>query len=402
MNLTEGMRANLCLTDLFRQRYLTWDNCRLKKRSYKMNERERILTVLRGERPDMIPWYADLSWWYSAQKEKGSLPEKYDGEEGYLKLHHDVGAGIYLYAPQVWKEEFPSEVQFTETKEGSRTISRIITPAGKLESVSEYLPESYTSAYRSHYIKNPSDLEIMKYVFEKREVVPCYEDFERIDKLWNSAGIPVCLAPICTSALQNLITRWAGVQTTIAFIADEQKKMEETFSFLQDCDDRIFSIIGNSPCTIVEFPENLSGEITGRNFVERYELPYWGKRIKELREKGKFVGIHNDGAVKPTVSLLIKSGFDFIEAVTPSPVGDITLEEIDKSIGARTIVFGGLPGALFSSLYSDKYFEDFVVRAASLFAEKNYILGVADQVPPDAEFSRIRMVREILDRRYNG
>jgi len=362
-----------------------------------MDERQRILTVLNGGKPDTIPWYADLSWWYDAEKTKGNLAEKYKGETGYLRLHQDAGAGIYLYPPRVWREEYPGEIVFSEKLEGNIKISHVTTPTGQLESISKYLPESYTFAYHSHYIKKPEDLAVLKYIFEKRKVFPDYSDFERIDTLWDGSGIPVCLAPICTSPLQTLITRWAGVQTTIDLIMEYPKEMEETMTFLQDCDEKIFEIIGESPCKIVEFPENLSGEITGKSLVEKYELPYWTKRIAQLKKKEKFVGVHNDGAVKPTVSLLIKAGYSFIEAVTPFPVGDITFEEIEEIIGDNVIVFGGIPGALFSPLYSDEYFENFLRKTIAFFCKKNYILGVADQVPPDATLKRISFVREAIE-----
>ena len=95
-----------------------------------MNERERLLTVLGGGKVDVIPWYADLSWWYDAQKIKGTLPEIYldqaeiapsyqshfqltptDGV-GYLRLHQDTGVGIFAYAPMVWTETFNDNIQF--------------------------------------------------------------------------------------------------------------------------------------------------------------------------------------------------------------------------------------------------------------------------------------------------
>ena len=96
-----------------------------------MNERERLLTVLGGGKVDVIPWYADLSWWYDAQKIKGALPEIYldqaetspsyqshfqltptDGV-GYLRLHQDTGVGIGFYAPMVWKEKRKCDIHYS-------------------------------------------------------------------------------------------------------------------------------------------------------------------------------------------------------------------------------------------------------------------------------------------------
>ncbi|MGB9677597.1 MAG: hypothetical protein ACPLZ9_03170 [Candidatus Ratteibacteria bacterium] len=361
-----------------------------------MNERERLLCILNRKKPDLIPWYSDLSWWYNSLISKD---EKYKGADGYLKMHIETGVGIYLYPPSLWKTEFLDEIKFVTERNGSLITSKIITPIGEIESISEYLENSFTSAYKTHFIKNVSDLKVMQYIFKNRRVFPSYNEFEMIDKKWDKYGIPVALAPICVSGLQTLITRWAGIQKVIEIYIENKEILEETLDIIQKSDDEIFEIIENSPALIVEFPENLSGEITGKNFIERYELPYWKKRIEQLHKKDKFVGIHNDGTLKASLPLLIEAGFDFIEAVTPAPFGDMPIEEILKISEGKIIIWGGIPGALFSPLYSEEYFENYI-KNLILFVKgrKNFILGVADQVPPDASFKRICKVREILEK----
>ncbi|MCS7181136.1 MAG: uroporphyrinogen decarboxylase family protein [bacterium] len=239
----------------------------------------------------------------------------------------------------------------------------------------------------------------MQYIFKNRKVSPNYDEFERIDKKWGIYGIPVALAPCCVSPLQTLITRWAGIQKVIDIFIEDPNILEETIELLQYLDNEIFEIIENSPSLIVIFPENLSAEVTGKNLIEKYEMPYWKKRIKQLKDKGKFVGIHNDGTLKGSLHLLIESGFDFVEAVTPSPVGDMNIEEIFKVCDEKIIIWGGIPGAIFSPLYKDDYFENYI-RNLILFVKNknNFVLGVADQVPPDAPKERICKVREILEK----
>jgi len=257
-----------------------------------MNERERVLAVFqrrvpfpnltlgspssdgKGEVPDQTPWYADLSYWYSGQKAMGRLPGKYEGDEGYLRLHQDAGAGIYLYAPGVWKEEFDESIQTEQKKEENRIISTIFTPLGKLTAIQEYLSQSFTSAYREHYIKKKEDLKIMRYLFTHRRITSCFDDFLRIDSLWNGWGLPVVLAPCCVSPLQTLLTRWAGVETTVNLLVEGREELEEAIIELQEADNEIFKIISQAPGQMVVFGENLSGEITGQKLMAQYEIPY--------------------------------------------------------------------------------------------------------------------------------
>lgn len=44
-----------------------------------MNERERVLAVLRRQRPDRIPWVARLELWYNARLATGTMPERFRG-----------------------------------------------------------------------------------------------------------------------------------------------------------------------------------------------------------------------------------------------------------------------------------------------------------------------------------
>jgi uroporphyrinogen-III decarboxylase len=381
-----------------------------------MNERERLLSVLEGRPVDKIPWYADLSWWYDAHKQQGDLPNIYlDQEEstpsyqshlqlaptdssGYLRLHQDTGVGICFFAPMVWKEELSNDVKFQVIKAGDTITTRAITPIGELESISQYLPESFTSAYQSYFIKEAEDLKVMQYIWENRVISPNYDEFTKLDQFWGEAGIAIALSPISSSALQTLITRWAGIETTINLMLDTPVIFEETIEVVQSADDEIFEVIANSPARIVEFPDNVSGQVTGKNLLSKYVLPYWGRRIDQLHNEGKIIGVHNDGGVRAALPVIIEAGFDFVEAVTPKPVGDITLEELKTLADGHIVVIGGLPGAFFSPLYSDDHFRNFVEHVLDVFsANGGFVLGSADQVPPDADFERICLVREILN-----
>ena len=383
-----------------------------------MNERERLLTVLEGGRADQTPWYGDLSWWHAAHTEMGDLPEAYRDEasgqesyqshfqltpttgEGYLKFHQDVGIGVMFYAPMVWRETFSEEIGFFSRREGNRTVSRIATPVGGVESISDYLPDSHTAATKTHYVKNPDDLRVLRYVWEHRQISSAYEVFERTDRLWDEAGVAVSLGPICTSALQTLITRWAGIEATVSLIVEAPEALDETLEVLQAADDAIFEVIADSPARVVEFPDNIAGELTGTHLLRKYVLPYWIKRVRQLQAAGKLVGVHNDGGCKAALPVIIEAGFDFVEAVTPAPAGDLTLEEVRDITAGRIVVVGGLPGVFFSPQYTKEHFEGFVRQALSAFPRgRGFVLGVADQVPPDGEFERMCSVRDILENR---
>lgn len=363
-----------------------------------MTERERVLSVFRKEKPDITPWFGDLSWWYNSRKEKGILPPDWEGETGYLNFYREAGCGIYLYPPSLYRQEFDPTIKIEVEQRGVFTITCIRTPEGCLRSVQKKLVASNTSAYVEYFIKKVEDLKVMRYFFSHRKFTPDYEQFEKIDSLWNGWGIPCALAPCCTSALQTLLTRWAGISTTIDLLSEAPGELEQTIEEVQSSDDSIFDILQSSPALLFCLPENLSGQVTGRFLMQRYEIPYWEKRISQLHQAGKYVLLHNDGSLQASLPLLMKTGLDGIEAVTPEPAGDLKLEEIRDMVNGKKVIWGCLPGVFFSPEYEEEFFLSYIRQVLKIFPVGTpFVLGVADQVPPDAEFSRIKLVRKVVE-----
>ncbi len=363
-----------------------------------MSERSLVLKVLNGETHERKPWFADLSYLYSAMQARGELEDKYTGDEGYLQFHKDMGAGICFYAPFLWKEEYINDVKFNQYINNGYMISTYDTPKGSIKSVQTYSPETFSWAYKEHYIKTVNDLEIMLYIYENRKFSTNYTEFEKIDMLWGDYGIAVAIAPISVAPLQTLLARWAGIEKTVELFMDHPIMFDKTIIELQKADDKIFEIIAKSPARLIEFAENLSGDITGRTLFEMYNMPYYKKRISQLHEAGKYVSIHIDGTLSSCLPLLGECGFDVAEAVTPAPIGDIEVERLREYAGKDIIIWGGIPGALFSERYDNNMFENHVKNVLNIFKDDcGFVLGVADQVPPDAVISRVKRVCELVN-----
>ena len=75
-----------------------------------MNERERILAVIRGETPDRLPWVPRLEFWYRAKTRDGTLPPGLR-DLSLAELARKLGVGCYGVVPD-----------FTEL-EGGRDMS---------------------------------------------------------------------------------------------------------------------------------------------------------------------------------------------------------------------------------------------------------------------------------------
>lgn len=364
-----------------------------------MNQRERLLAVFNGEAPDAVPWYGDLSYWYDGQERRGTLARRYRGDEGYLRLHEETGVGIYLYAPPLYRTSYASAIDYHETQDGEDRIFEYRTPGRTLVARQRWLAVSCSYAYVEHFVKCFDDLRTMELIFRNTRYEPDYAGFLRTDALWSQCGMAVALAPISVSAVQKLMARWAGVETTIALMAEDTDEFDRLVRSIQQAEDGVFRIMEDGPGALICFGENLSSEITGRNLYRRYLGPCYASRIAGLHRRGKNVMIHIDGTLKGLLPLLSETGFDAAEAVTPAPMGDVEVERLREVAGEDIVIWGGIPGALFSPLFPQKTFEAHVMRVLGAFpCGSRFVLGVADQVPPDAELSRIASVRDLVER----
>ncbi len=364
-----------------------------------MTERERILNVLNKNKPDRTPWFADLSYLYDSMKARGILENKFIGENGYLEFHKELGAGICFYAPFPWKKVYSDKVCCETKTNGKERITEFVTPAGKISCMESYLPETFSWAITKYFVNSIEDLRTMCYIHENTFYTENFIEYSRISELWGEAGIAAAMPVISSAPFQKLITRWAGIENTVSIKYDHEEEFLSILSQIENSELPIFRILCNSPCEYVEFAENLSSEVTGATFFRDLNIPHYKMRNDLLHKAGKFTGIHIDGTLRPCLSMLSDCGFDVAEAVTPYPAGDIHLKDLRKEAGNDLIIWGGLPGAMFSPLYCESQFIEHLEEVLQMFSgDSRFVLGVADQVPPDGLISRIKLVREMIGR----
>lgn len=129
-------------------------------------------------------------------------------------------------------------------------------------------------------------------------------------------------------------------------------------------------------------------------------LPAYQHRCKRLHKAGKFVHAHWDGDTKPLLPFARTTGLDGIEAITPKPQGDVTLEEIKAGLGDDIFLLDGIPAVFFDATYPVSILEDCARRLIELFAPK-LVLGISDEISSHGDIERIRIVGKIVDE-YNA
>jgi len=260
-----------------------------------------------------------------------------------------------------------------------------------------WLPESFSEAPTEHLVKSAADLEAYGHMFENMRFDADHAPTERRARQVGEMGIVLCYLP--KSPFMQMVTLDAGIAAVTEIHADAPSELEAALAAVRLAHDRAAQIAIGSPAEVLMIPENLSSEVVGPRFYGRYMRDYhetWSGRIAAA---GKYSCIHLDGTLKGLLREVCAAGFTFVDAMTPAPVGDLEVERWAEWRGETPTAFwGGLPGVYFTDKVSEAEFERHVRAVLRVMTSTpRYVLGVADQVPPDGLESRVRRVAELVE-----
>ncbi|MCK6471591.1 MAG: hypothetical protein L6R28_07580 [Planctomycetes bacterium] len=362
-----------------------------------MTDRDRILAMLRGKRPDRVPWFGDLAYWAVALRAQGKLPPKSAGISPYLEWHRGLRVGYYLQGYNPFNAVYDDTV-----RKHTRTIDRITqttyeTPVGAIEDAWTYQPASLSSAPTRHLIRTVDDLRVYRYILEHSHFEADYGNATERKTQMGGAGIVLCYLP--KSPFMELVARLSGIEAVVELVDDAQDELDHTLEIMESKWDAAAELAVASPAECLMIPENLSSDVVGPRFFERYLRPYQEKWTKRIRDAGKFSFIHMDGRLRGLLRQEGSVGFTVLEALTPHPCGDVFIHQMRELAGPTSILWGGIPGSYFTPLVSNSEFERHVVETLDFMRQDGRsVLGVADQVPPDGLETRVRRVAELADR----
>jgi len=359
-----------------------------------MTHREMNRAVFEGHSIPTVLFQPRIEWWYQYNRQRGTLPEPYR-EMSLLELFDDLGVSIRYFAYATGQAgcletTHSPEVTQRERVEGERKLLITQTPLGDL--VVEHRKSS-DGGWRvvRHAIRDSDDLEKAIWLFERTATRFLPQRFEEGSQFVGDRGEPQFFVP--RSGYQHLALREMGLEALIYALADVPRKVERLMSAIDRSYDGLYEdIIAYGKVRIVNFGENIDGNIVSPEYFTRYCIPFYKKRSNQLRAAGIHTHIHIDGSFRPLVPLLPGLPFDGLEALTPLPQGDVSLDEMEAAVGEK-VLLDGIPAILFLPDWPMAELEACVEKLVTSFHPR-LILGASDEVPPPADIERVRWVAE--------
>jgi hypothetical protein len=361
-----------------------------------MTPRERILAILNGQTPDQVPWAGDLDYWASALIAQGTKPAGFKESAEYIDWHRSLGVGFYLQGYFPFRAVY--ELEERNWHEGHKRYRELVTPEGTLRECWQYLPDSFAEAPVEHLLKSEDDLPAMRYLYAHTFWEPEYGfAYQRREQIGDQ-GVLLCYLP--KSPFMHLVALEAGISAVTFAATEAPDEFAATLDVMRASFDQAARIAVDCPAEVLMIPENLSAEMIGPRYFEKYMRPYQQKWIHEIAAAGKHSYIHMDGTLRGLLRQEASTGITVIEAMTPDPVGDVPVEEwAELAANPKTILWGGVPGVYFTPKVSDEEFDRHVRHVLDVMrSDPRYVLGVADQVPPDCLEYRVKRVQTLVDR----
>lgn len=388
----------------------------------------RILAALRGELVDRLPYVPRLDLWYLANSTAGTLPKQYRGvpmneiarAEGWA-FHHRFcdnqldpafqpqylhrGINVFYSRDTVFDVVLPKNVEVRVHRDGARTRVEYHTPVGMVSTTTHYDVDSQLHgitipALVEHLIKTARDYAPAGYLFEHMDVVSNFERFRRwaADDMGNN-GVPVCIGSLDASPFHWIQRDLSDATQFFIHYKDHYAEMRGLAERIAPLQDKMLKILCESPADVVWWGANFDDMLTFPPYFAQQIQPWIRKAAQALGAAGKLVLCHTDGENRGLMDLVRDSGMHIAESFCPAPMTKVSLAEYYRHWSGQLTLFGGIPSTVVMPGTSEAAFDAYMDELFRAVAPgQRIVIGVADEVPPSAVFSRLQRIGERIER----
>jgi hypothetical protein len=372
-----------------------------------------------------MPWAPRMDLWCIANRARGALPTEFAGLDtaGIADVLgvacHAVRADFTL-ARDPWDfalrglgienhPDAPYRVELRKLRmefrhEGDTYRTRIWTSAGEISfsllHTAEMKREGISIPFVQEFaIRSVDDFAAVAELFEHLEVVPTPEAYASFHQRIGGRGIAVANAVIGASPMHGIFHDLVPQEEFFYLYADERAALTQLARRMEPFYGQALEVALRCQAEAVYWGANYDQNLTWPAFFEAEITPWLQRASGRAHAAGKLLLTHTDGENQKLLPLYPACGFDVAESVCPQPMTRCTLREVRQGMGPRITVWGGIPSvALLQDQMDDRAFDKYL---DGMFAElgtgEHLILGVSDNVPPDADLKRLDRIKERVE-----
>ncbi|MDR3708595.1 MAG: uroporphyrinogen decarboxylase family protein [Capsulimonadaceae bacterium] len=306
-----------------------------------MTSRERMLTALANGRPDRLP--CQVHGWMNYYLE--TFLNGIDQWEAFEMFDLDFAIYVsptYRYDERSLSRWVEDRKVFPVDADGNHPwASTITTPKGTLQSKGAY--NRITGWVTEHLIKNEADFEL----WNEFQPLPVSVDFSEIQKAKDRLGDRGIIRSHPFSFGQG--SPWQSftclheIQDAIMLGCDNPDLLHHYLDAILQKTLQVTRMWEGIPSDMVEVGGGAgSSTVISPSFYREFGLPYDQQQNELFHDIGLKVVNHFCGGLMPMLDLVVESGADGLETMTPPAMGgDCDLAEASRRVGGKLFFIGG-------------------------------------------------------------
>jgi hypothetical protein len=351
-----------------------------------MDFKKTLLAQFSGQAPSRPLFMPDLSLWFEWHSKRGTLPEAH--RESSLA---DIASALTCPAWIVrtpWQLEYDGIDVTSEESETQHVIqyhakSRVLSEVWDLGPDGDWWQKEYP-------VKDEDDLDAAEQIVKAMQYRSKFSKPPEADS--NPCIIDVIQVP--KTPYSDMLHTMLGWSDGLMLMMAEEDRFVELLGVMEEKrKELIQNLAAEFSHSIFLAPDNLDGQfISPAVFKNRLESSY-RETCETLHRRNKYLWVHIGGISKHLLPILAGSGIDGLTGISGPPQSDAALPEARKAAGPNITLWGGIPQDYVMPTHDLSVLIK-SIEEAKAFAEidNRTIIGIADHVPVEAEFSRLKEI----------
>jgi hypothetical protein len=356
-----------------------------------MNFKETFLARLNGQTRSQPFFMPDLGLWFEWHSKRGTLPEAY--RESSLA---DIASALNCPAWMVhtpWRLEYDG-IDVTREKSETQRIYKYHTKSRVLSETWSLGPDG--DWWQTEYpVKDEDDLDAAEEIVKAMQ----YRKPSKPPEIDANPGI-IGVIQLPKTPYSDMLHTMLGWSDGLMLMMAEEDRLTEMLGVMEEKrNELIQNLAADFSHSIFLAPDNLDGQFISPAVFKNHLESSYQTACEQLHRSGNCLWVHIGGISKHLLPLLAGSGIDGLAGISGPPQSDAPLSEARRATGPDIALWGGIPQDYVMPMVDMSLLID-SIEAAKAFAaiDPRTIIGIADHVPVEAEFSRLKEISH----RING
>ncbi len=390
-----------------------------------------MLRALNGKECETIPWAPRMDLWYIALRERGTLPAELLNAN-VAEIAEYFGFGCHAVRADFTQArskdanmfrglgfenhpDFPYRFRLDDLPVryeviGEETKTTVETSLGELTFKLRYSKdmrrEGISQPFKLEYpVEEPEDLDRAAELFEHLQLDPQPEAYRAFRDRIGEQGVAVTHGSIAASPFHLLLHELMRMDQFFFWYYDRYQEMKRFEERVTPFFDRLMKTAASSGAEVALWGTNFDRDLTWPPFFENDIAP-WLERARDCyHDSGVLFLSHTDGENSGLFDSYRPVHFDVVESVCAAPMTELSLLEQRRGFGNDITIWGGIPSVMLLPDSTDEStftgYLDSIENSLHELApgRSRLILGVSDNVPPDADLDRLRRIGDWINRR---